>query len=318
MKILVTGGAGYIGSVVVADLIKLGHQVKVFDDLSTGHEDAIDPAATFINGSMLDKLALASALHNCEAVIHFAAKSLVGESVTNPELYWNTNLIGTKNLLTAMVQADVKKIVFSSTAAVYGDPLSSPITETAQTIPKSPYGESKLAVDDLLSEFCQNENFAAISLRYFNVAGAVGNLGERHSPETHLIPNILSAVLNSEHTFEIYGDNWPTKDGTCVRDYIHVADLSVAHVKALTKLTHGIHHILNLGTETGSSVRDVVAAVEAVTGKKVATQISPPREGDPAILVTSNKLAKEILGWEPVYDLHKIVEDAYEFMKANR
>lgn len=318
MKILVTGGAGYIGSVVVADLIKLGHEVKVFDDLSTGHQDAIDPAATFINGSMLDISALESALQHCEAVIHFAAKSLVAESVTNPELYWNTNLLGTQNLLTAMSQLDIRKIVFSSTAAVYGEPISSPIAETAPTIPKSPYGDSKLAVDKLLGEFCRTKNFAAISLRYFNVAGAVGNLGERHEPETHLIPNILSSVLNSKHQFEIYGNNWPTKDGTCVRDYIHVADLAVAHIKALAKLTYGTHHILNLGTELGSSVLDVIAAVESVTGQKVSTQISAPRDGDPAVLVTSNKLAKEILGWEPVHDLHKIVQDTYEFMKANK
>lgn len=316
MKILVTGGAGYIGSIVAAELIDLNHDVVILDNLSTGHKFAIPETAQFIQGDIQDVNAVNQALDGIDAVIHFAAKSLVGESVQYPELYWQTNLDGTKNLLEQMRLVGVKRIVFSSTAAVYGDPVESPITEDSPTLPKSPYGESKLAVDQLLSEYCHQHGFAAFSLRYFNVAGAVGNLGELHNPETHLIPRALASVINDENTFEIYGDDWPTPDGTCIRDYIHISDLAEAHVKALENLEYGKHLICNLGTENGASVLEVITAIEHVTGKKVTRNVVERRPGDPAVLVTSNKAARELLNWTPKRSLIEIVTDTYNFMKA--
>lgn len=316
MKILVTGGAGYIGSIVASELIRLNHEVVILDNLSTGHIAAIPETAYFIQGDVRDATAVTAALSGVDAVIHFAAKSLVGESVAKPDLYWDNNLAGTRNLLDQMQLSGVKKIVFSSTAAVYGDPAESPITENSPTEPKSPYGESKLAVDQLLSQYCQQQGFAAISLRYFNVAGAVGNLGELHNPETHLIPRALNALLNNEDSFEIFGDDWPTPDGTCIRDYIHVADLADAHIKALTHLELGKHFICNLGTETGASVLEVIAAIESVTGKKVNRRITNRRPGDPAVLVASNQTAQDLLNWKPVKSLQDIVADTYQFMKA--
>lgn len=317
MKILVTGGAGYIGSIVASELIRLNHEVVILDNLSTGHIAAIPETAYFIQGDVRDATAVTAALSGVDAVIHFAAKSLVGESVAKPDLYWDNNLAGTRNLLDQMQLSGVKKIVFSSTAAVYGDPAESPITENSPTEPKSPYGESKLAVDQLLSQYCQQQGFAAISLRYFNVAGAVGNLGELHNPETHLIPRALNALLNNEDSFEIFGDDWPTPDGTCIRDYIHVADLADAHIKALSHLELGKHFICNLGTETGASVLEVIAAIESVTGKKVNRRITNRRPGDPAVLVASNQTAQDLLNWKPVKSLQDIVADTYQFMKAH-
>jgi UDP-glucose 4-epimerase len=318
MKILVTGGAGYIGSIVATELINLGHSVNVLDDLSTGHKSSIHPNAKFIQGSMLDKTAIKQSLDGVEAVLHFAAKSLVGESVVMPDLYWETNLNGSKNLLEEMLSLGINKIVFSSTAAVYGDPVETPITESAATLPKNPYGESKLAVDQLLTKFATDHNFAAISLRYFNVAGAVGNLGELHSPETHLIPKVLQSILNAEHDFAIFGNDWPTHDGTCIRDYIHVADLAEAHIMALDNLVPGKHLICNLGTGLGSSVLEVIAAIEQVTQTEVKRVVSNRRAGDPAILVTSNQTAYQILGWEPKRNLHEIVQDSYRFMRMRK
>ncbi len=316
MKILVTGGAGYIGSIVASELIKLNHEVVILDNLSTGHKIAIPKSAHFIQGDVLDATAVTNALTGVDAVIHFAAKSLVGESVAMPDLYWKNNVEGTRNLLEQMRLSGVNAIVFSSTAAVYGDPTENPITENSPTQPKSPYGESKLAVDQLLSQYCRKHGFAAISLRYFNVAGAVGDLGEIHNPETHLIPRALSALLNDENSFEIFGDDWPTPDGTCIRDYIHVSDLADAHIKALAKLETGKHLICNLGTETGASVLEVIEAIETVTGRKVLRNIANRRPGDPAVLVTSNQTAQELLDWRPVKNLHDIVADTYKFMKA--
>ncbi len=317
MKVLVTGGAGYIGSIVAAELKKLGNDVVIFDDLSTGHKDAVAPDIEFIQGNMLDESALNQALVGVDAVIHFAAKSLVGESVVKPDLYWTTNLEGTRNLLNQMKANGVNRIVFSSTAAVYGDPQENPITENSPTLPKSPYGESKLAVDNLLAEYAKEFNFAAISLRYFNVAGATNDLGERHNPETHLIPRALAAVLEHNTEFEIYGDDWPTPDGTCIRDYIHVVDLADAHIKALGKLINGQHQIFNLGTETGASVLEVVEMIEKVTNTNIERKWAGRRDGDPAVLVASNVKAKDILGWSPTRNLEQIVTDAYNFMKAN-
>lgn len=318
MKILITGGAGYIGSIVASLLIQQGHQIRVLDDLSTGHLDAVPNGADFFQGNVLDPDVVTQSLHKVDAVMHFAAKSLVGESVEKPELYWTNNVEGTKNLLDQMNKQNVKNIVFSSTAAVYGDPKENPITENSPTEPKNPYGESKLAVDRLLTQYCESFGFAAISLRYFNVAGAEAGLGERHDPETHLIPRALSALLKDDGSFQIFGDDWPTPDGTCIRDYIHVSDLADAHIKALKKLEPGKHLICNLGTESGSSVLEVIAAIEEVTGKKIVRKIGSRRAGDPAVLVASNLKAKSLLGWEPILSLERMVADAYEFMKAQQ
>lgn len=315
MKVLVTGGAGYIGAIVANELLNQNIEVVVLDDLSTGHQTSVPKKATFFQGNVLDKSIVAQALSGVDAVIHFAAKSLVGESIKNPVLYWHNNVDGTRCLLESMNEAGVKKIVFSSTAAVYGDPVEIPITENSPTRPKSPYGESKLAVDNLLSEYSQQFGFGAISLRYFNVAGAAAGLGEMHTPETHLIPRALSSILNQNDSFEIYGDDWPTTDGTCIRDYIHILDLTDAHIKALNKIKLGKHLIYNLGTETGSSVLEVIAAIETVTGKKLNRTITSRRQGDPAILVASNKRAKLELDWIPTRTLEDIVTDAYDFAK---
>ena len=318
MKILVTGGAGYIGSIVASELLKLNHSVRVLDDLSTGNSSAIPTSAEFIQGSILDSQITSEALRGVEAVIHFAAKSLVGESMQNPDLYWRNNLEGTRNLLENMRIADVKKIVFSSTAAVYGDPISSPITEDSPTHPKNPYGESKLAVDNLLSAYCKDWGFGAISLRYFNVAGAVDGKGEMHNPETHLIPRALNSLIEQNDDFEIYGDDWPTPDGTCIRDYIHVYDLAQAHISALNRIRLGEHLVLNLGTESGASVREVISAIEKVTGHKLNQKIAARRLGDPAVLVASNKKAREELNWRPERTLTDIIADTYQFIRLSR
>lgn len=317
MKILVTGGAGFIGSVVSQQLISLNHDVTILDNLSTGHVGSIPTGANFVSGSLLNTSDIESALMGNEAVIHFAAKSLVGESMLYPEEYWENNLEGTRNLLASMNNLNIKKIVFSSTAAVYGEPTEIPLTENSPLNPKSPYGESKLAVENLLSEYCDQSGFAAISLRYFNVAGASGSLGERHNPETHLIPRVLQSLLQSAGPFEIFGDDWPTPDGTCIRDYIHVEDLARAHVLALDNLEPGKHKIFNLGSGNGSSVLQVIAAIESATGKKVNSVVSARRSGDPAILITSITAAEQNLGWQPKLDLNQMVADAYRFMIEN-
>ena len=292
MRVLVTGGAGYIGSVVAAQLVAAGHEVTVLDDLSTGYADAVPPGATFVKGTLRDCSAEVLS-DGIEAVLHFAAKSLVGESVADPAKYWSNNLGGTVALLEAMREMRIRTIVFSSTAAVYGEPERTPITETDPTRPTSPYGASKIAVDTTLGEFCRLYGFGAVSLRYFNVAGAHagadgGNwLGERHNPETHLIPNVLASVTEGRRV-QIFGDDYPTPDGTCVRDYIHVTDLADAHLRALAACRPGQHRVYNLGNGEGFSVREVVQVCREVTGADIGTDVGPRRAGDPAVLVASS------------------------------
>ena len=314
MRLLVTGGAGYIGSVVAAQLIAAGHDVTVLDDLSTGHADAVPAGARFVQGDL--RTGAAAVLdEGIEAVLHFAAKSLVGESVEQPALYWSHNLGGTLALLEAMRAAGVRTIVFSSTAAVYGEPETVPIPETAKTMPTNPYGASKLAIDTALTEYARMHGFGATSLRYFNVAGAFadhgGWLGERHAPETHLIPNILQAAARDSGPVAIFGDDYPTPDGSCVRDYIHVADLGRAHLLALAACTPSQHAIYNLGSGTGYSNLEVLAACREVTGLEIPAKVADRRPGDPAMLVASSERISSDLGWHPARGLGEMVADAW-------
>jgi UDP-glucose 4-epimerase len=307
-RILVTGGAGYVGSTATAILAERGYEVVVFDDLSMGHADAVDPRATLIEGTLLDQDALRAALAGCQAVIHFAGKSLVGESVEKPELYHHVNVDGTANLLDAMAIHGIDKIVFSSSAATYGQPVDDPITEESIAAPTNPYGASKLAIDKMITA----RGISAISLRYFNVAGAYqsqnGWLAERHNPETHLIPLVLRAT--AENPLKIFGTDWDTKDGTCIRDYVHVVDLIEAHILALDALKPHVHEIVNLGSGGGYSVREVISVASKVLGREVPAVESPRRAGDPGTLVASIVKAKSLLGWEPTRDLETMISDA--------
>jgi UDP-glucose 4-epimerase len=256
---------------------------------------------------------------NVEAILHFAAYIAAGESMEKPELYWNNNTIGSIRLLEGMRQLGIRKLIFSSTAAVYGNPVEVPITEDAAKNPTSTYGMTKLAVDMAITSECQAHGLAAASLRYFNVAGAYGKCGERHDPETHIIPLALAAANGERDGFTIYGDDYPTEDGTCVRDYIHVADLARAHLLALDHLAAGEHGIFNLGNGNGFSNREVIAAVERVTGKTMPVTVGPRREGDPAVLIASSARARDVLGWEPQKpELEAIIADAWDFYQSNR
>ncbi len=319
MRVLVTGGAGYIGSVVAAQLVAAGHDVTVLDDLSTGHADAVPAGATFVKGTVRDCAAEVLA-DGIDGVLHLAARSLVGESVAEPARYWSANLGGSVALLEAMREIGVRTIVFSSTAAVYGEPEHTPIAETAPTRPTNPYGASKLAVDTTLAEFARLHGFGAMSLRYFNVAGAyrVGDgarFGERHNPETHLIPAVLAAAAAGQRV-QVFGDDYPTPDGTCIRDYIHVTDLADAHLRALAACRPGQHRVYNLGNGTGFSVRQVVDVCSEVTGTAIGTDIAPRRAGDPAVLVASAERIQTELGWQASRDLRDMAADAWEFTRA--
>jgi UDP-glucose 4-epimerase len=322
MRLLVTGGAGYIGSVVTSLLIEAGHEVVVLDDLSTGHPDAVSAKAAFVRGTVRDH-AQAVLAGGADAVLHFAAKSLVAESVARPSLYWQHNLGGTLALLEAMRATGTTRIVFSSTAAVYGEPEHIPIGEDAPTRPTNPYGASKLAVDTALAEHARMHGAGAVSLRYFNVAGAHpgpdgGWLGERHDPETHLVPNVLAIALGGgpgAHV-SIYGDDYPTPDGTCIRDYIHVTDLARAHLLALDACTPGQHRIYNLGGGTGFSNLEVLQACRDVTGHEIPARVTARRPGDPAALIASYDRIHTERGWRPEAGLRAMVADAWEFARG--
>lgn len=311
-KYLVTGGAGYVGSVVAQHLIEAGHEVTVLDNLSTGFREGVPADATFIEGDIRDAAKWLDS--SFDAVLHFAAFSQVGESVLKPEKYWDNNVGGTMALLAAMREAGVRKLVFSSTAATYGEPVSTPITETDPTAPTSPYGASKLAVDHMITGEATAHGLGAVSLRYFNVAGAYGAHGERHDPESHLIPLVLQVAQGRREAINVFGDDYPTPDGTCVRDYIHVADLAQAHLLAVDAATPGEHLICNLGNGNGFSVREVIETVRQVTGHPIPEVMAPRRGGDPAVLVASAATARERLGWNPSRaDLAGIVADAWAF-----
>jgi UDP-glucose 4-epimerase len=315
VKLLVTGGAGYIGSVVTAVLREGGHQVTVLDSLITGHRDAVPAEVEFVKADVADSAAVRAVLegNGYDGVLHFAALSLVGQSVTDPESYFANNVTGSITLVREVVAAGVPRFVFSSTAATYGEPEVVPITEDAPTKPTNPYGASKLAVDELLRFTAAARPLSATSLRYFNVAGAHGDIGERHTTETHLIPNILAVPAGKRDAVEVFGHDYPTADGSAVRDYIHVVDLANAHVRALETSDQPGHRVFNLGIGRGYSVLEVVDTVRAVTGHPVPVRESPRRAGDPATLVASSAKANAELGWAAERNLEQMVADAWRF-----
>lgn len=309
MKLLVTGGAGYIGAVVAQRLLSDGHTVEILDNLTTGHADLDLLGAVWHRGEIANAGQVLDP--SFDGVVHLAAKSLVGESVEHPERYWHGNIVASLQLIDAIRVAGVKRMVFSSTAAVYGEPGVEKITEDIPTRPTNPYGASKLAIDHMLTAEAAAHGLAAVSLRYFNVAGASGTLRERHDPETHLIPNLLKVAQGEAAEAKIFGTDYPTRDGTAIRDYIHVVDLADAHVRALEAAEPGRHAIYNLGTGTGTSVREVIEAVREVTGEDVPAVEHPRRAGDPAVLVASGDLAAAELGWKPQRDIREMVADAW-------
>ncbi len=318
MKLLVTGGAGYIGSIVTRQLIGAGHEVVVLDNLERGHRAAVAPEARLVVVDLVDAAAVSAAVGDgFDAVLHFAALALVGESVSHPERYYRTNVGGTLNLLQAMADAGVPRLVFSSTCAVYGQPDEVPISEAAPPRPQNAYGASKLAVDHMIGDFCVAHGLGAVSLRYFNVAGASAGLGEDHHPETHLIPNILRAAQGIAPVVQIFGTDYPTPDGTAIRDYIHIEDLAAAHLLALDGARAGEHRIFNLGNGNGFSVREVIAAAQEVTGETINAEEAPRRPGDPPMLVAAGAKIRTELGWEPRKPaLVDMVGDAWAFAQA--
>jgi len=314
VKLLVTGGAGYIGSVVAAQLLEAGHEVVVLDDLTTGHRDAVPDGASFVHASIYKAQDVLTD-GGFGGVLHFAAKSLVAESVQHPERYWENNVVGTLALATAVRNAGVPRFVFSSTAATYGEPSVSPITEDTPAVPINPYGQSKLAVDFLLGGEASANGLGVVSLRYFNVGGAYRRYGERHAVETHLIPNVLAVAAGARDHASIFGTDYPTSDGTPIRDYLHVVDLGRAHLLALEAATPGEHKIYNLGTGSGFTVRAVVDACRRVTGHPIPAAEEPRRPGDPTSLVASHDRIRADLGWVPEYDLDRTVADAWAFLR---
>jgi UDP-glucose 4-epimerase len=319
VKLLVTGGAGYIGSIVAAQLLEAGHVVVVLDNLERGHREAVPAQARFVLADLRDQAAVAEvAGEGFDGVLHFAALALVSESVAHPERYYRTNVGGTLNLLDAMRAAAVPRLVFSSTCAVYGEPDEVPIAETAATRPANAYGASKLAVDRMISDESLAHGLGAVSLRYFNVAGASRGLGEDHDPETHLIPNVLRAAQGLHPFVDVFGTDYPTPDGTAIRDYIHIDDLAAAHLLALDGAHHGEHRIFNLGNGSGFSVREVIATAERVTGRTVLTRDAPRRPGDPPQLVSASDRIRRELGWSPRKPaLEDMVADAWEFAQSH-
>ena len=318
MKVLVTGGAGYIGSVVSAELLRFGHQVVVYDNLSHGHRRAVPRGAEVITGEIGDREALDRAFqqHRPEAVMHCAALIEAGESMRAPERYFRNNTASTLTLLECMLQHGTRRLVFSSTAALYGNPERTPIEEDAPLLPTNAYGESKLLVERMLGWFHQIHGLRYASLRYFNAAGAAGELGEDHRPESHLIPLVLQVAQGKRPSIAIYGADYDTPDGTCVRDYIHVADLAVAHLLALDALAGREQLIYNLGNGRGFSVRQVVEVARQVTGHVIPAEDAPRRPGDPAVLVASSEKIRRELGWQPRYpELEQIVASAWEWRR---
>lgn len=317
MNVLIIGGAGYIGSASVEYFLNHGHRVVVYDNLSEGHRSAVDPRATFVLGDILDRSTLIQTLqaHQIEAVVHFAAFALVGESMKVPGKYFRNNTVGTQNVLDACVECHVRKFVFSSTCATYGAPQSPTLSESHPQKPVNPYGESKLLVERMLPWYQQIHGLEYVALRYFNAAGATPKVGEHHRIETHIIPNLLAVALKQKPGCEIYGNDYPTPDGTCIRDYIHVTDLAQAHLQALAPKLNGF---FNLGNGSGYSVLQVLQACERITGSKIPFNMKDRRPGDPAALVASAALAQETLGWRPQFPkLEQIVQTAWDWHQAH-
>lgn len=313
MKILVTGGAGYIGSVTTEMLLDAGHEVTVFDSFERGHRSAIDARAALEEGDLRDRDRIAEVMVSVQpdAVMHFAAYALVGESMEEPEIYYQNNLVGGLNLVDAMMTAGCKKIVFSSTCATYGQPDVVPITEDESQKPENPYGESKLALEKALRWYQEIHGMKAVFLRYFNACGATAKFGEDHDPETHLIPIILQVALGKREEVSIFGDDYETPDGTCLRDYIHIVDLAQAHILALTGDHSGA---FNLGNGTGYSVKQVIEAARRVTGHPIPAKVADRRPGDPARLIAAADKAHDVLGWKPeLDDLETIIKSAWDW-----
>ena len=322
MSVLVLGGAGYIGSHTVYELIKSGEDVVVIDNLETGHLEAVHPEARFYQGDIrnTDFLDEVFSKENIDTVIHFAANSLVGESMTNPLKYYDNNVYGTKVLLSSMIKHGINKIVFSSTAATYGNPENIPILETDKTNPTNTYGETKLAMEKMIKWVEKAHNIKYVALRYFNACGAHenGKIGENHNPETHLIPNVLKVPLGEKECINVFGEDYKTPDGTCIRDYIHVIDLAQAHILAMKYLREGNKSdVFNLGNGVGFSVKEIIEATRKVTGKEIKAVIGERRPGDPDILIASSEKAKKILGWEPKYtSIEKIIDTAWQYYQS--
>jgi UDP-glucose 4-epimerase len=317
MKILVTGAAGFIGSVTAAYLLDHGYEINVLDDLSEGHEHQIDSRANFFQGSILDFGAINEAITNCQAVVHLAGKAIVSESTQDPDKYQLHNFIGTRNLLISMIDNSIKQIVFSSTCAVYGNPNIKSISEQVKPVPVNPYGNSKLLADLEISNFTEKHNLNSVSLRFFNVAGSYTNklgklFGELHKNETHLIPRILK-----ERNIEIYGSDFNTPDGTCVRDYVHVLDIAHAIKLSLENKTSSSHRIYNLGSGKGASVRDIIQVVESTLNIEITTKSGKRRAGDPDYLVSNSNLARKEIGWATRFDLKQIITDTQKFLEKN-
>lgn len=321
MKVLVIGGAGYVGSHTVRQLIRAGHDVVVYDNLSRGHRASV-PEGIFVHGELADRAGLRRVLseHEIEAVLHFAAFALVGESVAQPAMYYQNNVSAPLELLEAMRAEGVWRIVFSSTTATYGQPEQIPIAECTPQMPINPYGFTKLVFEHALSDYARAYGFGCAALRYFNAAGASpdGDIGEDHDPETHLIPLVLQTALGQRERIGIFGEDYPTPDGTCIRDYIHVDDLADAHLKALEKLTPNANLQLNLGTGRGQSVRQIIDACRQVTGHPIPTSVEHRRPGDPAELVADSSLAQRVLNWKPRYtEIAEIVETAWRWHQSH-
>jgi UDP-glucose 4-epimerase len=314
VRILVTGGAGFIGSVTVARLLQGGHDVRVYDNLSTGNRRAIHEDARLIEGDLHDYERLIRALDGVEGIVHFAGRISVAESVEKPSLYYQVNVGGTQNLLDAVAaQGNLEAFVFSSSAAVYGDPEETPIEETAPLRAVNPYGETKLIVEDLVRAYAGRFGFSWSALRYFNAAGAEGEFGEHHDPESHLIPNVVDAALG-RRSLTIYGFDYPTTDGTCIRDYVHVSDLADAHALALERKVSGA---FNIGSGSGHSNLEIIRAVEAAAGSKIEYEKGPRRAGDPATLVASSRKANKELGWSATRDLAQMASDTLTWREAH-
>lgn len=322
MRVFVTGGAGYVGSHCVKRLVSAGHHVTVFDDLSAGHRPAVDPQAVFVQGDLADRAALAEYLRPgaFDAVMHFAALLNVGESVAQPLRYYRHNVVNTLNLLETMRDAGIRRLVFSSTCAVYGVPEDLPLTETLPRRPINPYGATKLAVEHMLEYSAGAWGLGSAALRYFNASGAAadGSLGEDHTPEVHLIPLVLQVALGQRERIHVYGGDYPTRDGSCVRDYVHVEDLAEAHLLALEALEEGRAEAFNVGTGNGTTVLEVIAAARSVTGHEIPAEVAPRRPGDPPELYACSDKIRERLGWTPRYrDIEAIIGTAWTWHRAH-
>lgn len=320
MKVLVTGGAGYIGSIAVERLIKAGEEVVVFDNLYQGHRDAVHPDAVFVQGDLADKAAVDALMaeHRPDGIMHFASYTLVGESVEKPFLYLRDNIVNGLNLIESAVNHGVKRFILSSTANLFDDPERMPIDENERIVPGSPYGESKFILERYLHWMDRIYNMRYACLRYFNACGATETRGEDHDPETHLIPLVLEVALGQREKITIFGDDYDTPDGTCVRDYIHVVDLAEAHILAMRALENGSSRKYNLGNGRGFSVKEVIDTARAVTGHPIPAEIGDRRAGDPDILIASSETINHDLGWKPIYpNLRQIIEMAWKWHVAN-